>query len=137
MNSKLPGPGNMDGPNCLYHPNFIIINKYKMKRMKFILPLVAIMLIAAGVWAMHSIRTAPSNADPQTWYYIGPSTQTTTELNTASNYSPNNPGGDCLSQGTSMCSIFDVPASNGTEPELSHGTVDLNTPGPYNIGFRH
>lgn len=107
-----------------------------MKRMKFLLPLIAIMLIAAGVWAMHSMRTAPFKADPQTWYYTGPSTQTSTELNTASNYSTTNPGGDCLSSGTSMCSIVDVPASSGTEPQLSHGTVSLANPAPYNIGFR-
>lgn len=98
-----------------------------MKKLKFLLPLIAIMLIVvAGVWAMNAHNSSSGVDDTQTWIYIGPPGQSTSDLNTASNYTPA-PFEDvqCASRGSLICSIEDVAASNGTEPALSYGSVTL------------
>lgn len=106
-----------------------------MKHLKILLPLIAVVFAVAGVWAMSSKHISGKNADPQTWYYTGPSAQTSAQLNDPSNYSTSNPGSDCESMGSAICSIVDVAASGGTKPALSHGTVSLTNTN-YDPGFR-
>lgn len=76
-----------------------------------------------------------SKLDVQVWYYTGPSSQTVTELNTASNYSLSNPGSECLTSGSSICSIMDEANAGGTQPALSQGTVSTSN-NAYTPGFR-
>lgn len=85
------------------------------------------LMAIASVLAISAIAVARANQDAardeQTWYYDGPTSPSSIDLNTPSNYVSTLPDGvTCGGEGI-LCSIQDEPDASGQHPQLSHGTV--------------